>query len=143
MGQLLERINMRKTTSFDEFDKELNEDAEYRKTKRKIRPYYDRALEIIKRRIELGFTQEELAEKAHTFQSRISKIESGEYDIRLSTLIDIAEALQCEIAKNILVPIDVLEFDLPKNKFEVIKQVPSILFQPAGGYINVEDYQYA
>jgi transcriptional regulator with XRE-family HTH domain len=133
---------MRKTTSFDEFDKELNEDAEYRKAKRKIRPYYDLALEIIRRRVNLGLTQKDLAEIAETYQSRISKIESGEHDIRFSTLIDIAEALQCEIARNILIPINVVEIELPKNKFESIGEVSSI-FQPASAYTSVEDYQYA
>ena len=109
---------MRKTTSFDEFDAELNEDAEYRKAKREIKPYYDLALEIIRRRVELGFTQKDLAGRANTFQSRISKIESGEHDIRFSTLIDIAEALECEVAKIILVPVDAIEYEPPKDKFE-------------------------
>jgi transcriptional regulator with XRE-family HTH domain len=116
---------MRKTTSFDEFDAELNEDAEYRKANREIKPYYDLALEIIRRRVELGFTQKDLAERANTFQSRISKIESGEHDIRFSTLIDIAEALACEVAKIILVPVDDTEYEPPKNKFEGVWVVPS------------------
>lgn len=116
---------MRKTTSFDEFDAELNEDAEYRKAKREIKPYYDLALEIIRRRVELGITQKELAKRANTFQSRISKIESGEHDIRFSTLIDIAEALDCEVAKIILVSVDAIEYEPPKNKFEGVWVVPS------------------
>jgi transcriptional regulator with XRE-family HTH domain len=133
---------MVKTTSFDEFDAELNKDAEYKKVKRKIKPYYNLALEIIKRRVSLGFTQNDLAELANTFQSRISKIESGEHDIRYSTLLDIAEALQCELPKNILIPIDVIEYEPPKNKFETIGEVASE-FQPHNDYLNVEDYQYA
>jgi transcriptional regulator with XRE-family HTH domain len=133
---------MRKTTSFDEFDAELKEDAEYRKAKREIKPYYDLALEIIRRRVELGFTQNDLAERANTFQSRISKIESGEHDIRFSTLIDIAEALECEVAKIILVPVDATEYEPPKDNsgyFFVINS--TVQTQSDSDYVKAEDYQ--
>jgi len=89
---------MRKTTSFEEFETELRADPEYRKAERKIKPYYDLALQIIKRRVSLGLTQNDLARRANTYQSRISKIESSEFDIRLSTLISIAEALDTQVS---------------------------------------------
>jgi len=83
--------------SSDELNQKLNEDAEFRKEDRKIRPYYDLVVEIINQRVRLGLSQKQLAKKAQTHQSRISKIESAELDVRLSTLIDIAEALECEL----------------------------------------------
>jgi transcriptional regulator with XRE-family HTH domain len=89
---------MRKATSFEEFETELRDNREYRKAERIIKPYYDLSLEIIKRRVGLGLTQKGLAEKANTYQSRISKIESSEFDIRFSTLISIAEALDTEVS---------------------------------------------
>jgi transcriptional regulator with XRE-family HTH domain len=89
---------MEKTTSFEEFENELRKNTKYRKAERRIKPYYDLALEIIKRRLSLGLTQKELAVKAKTYQSRISKIESSEFDIRLSTLTSIAEALDTEVS---------------------------------------------
>ena len=83
--------------SSEELTQKLNEDPEFRKADRKIRPYYDLVVEIINQRVRLGLSQKELAEKAKTHQSRISKIESAELDVRLSTLIEIAEALECEL----------------------------------------------
>jgi len=88
---------MRKVTSFEEFETELLNNSEYRKAERRVKPYYDLALEIIKLRASLKLTQKDLAEKAGTYQSRISKIESSEFDIRLSTLINIAEALGSQV----------------------------------------------
>ncbi len=53
-------------------------------------------------RIEAGFTQEEVANKLHTKKSAISRIENHAEDIRLSTLVNYAQAvgkhLQLEIA---------------------------------------------
>ena len=53
-------------------------------------------------RIEAGFTQEEVASKLRTKKSAISRIENHAEDIRLSTLVNYAQAvgkhLQLEIA---------------------------------------------
>jgi len=53
-------------------------------------------------RIEAGFTQEEVANKLRTKKSAISRIENHAEDIRLSTLVNYAQAvgkhLQLEIA---------------------------------------------
>ena len=83
--------------SLDSILIEKYKDPEYRKADRQIKPYYDLLLEIIHRRNTLGLSQKELAERSKTHQSRISRIESGEYDLRLSTLIKIAEALETEL----------------------------------------------
>lgn len=132
----------REPTPFDEVVNDLRKDKQFRKEQRRVAPYFDLALDIIKRRLELGLTQKELAELANTFQSRISKIESGEHDIRFSTLIDIAEALECEVTKNILIPLDAIEYEPPKNNFETVGEVASEL-PLYNNYINIEDYQYA
>ncbi|MBN2549400.1 MAG: helix-turn-helix transcriptional regulator [Anaerolineales bacterium] len=86
-----------KTDSHEDVFTLFDNNPEYRKQKRMTKPYYDLVVEIIQRRNALGMTQKDLAEKAKTFQSRVSKIESAEHDIRLSTLIQIAEALQTEV----------------------------------------------
>ena len=88
-------------TGVDSLLADLRRDPEYRKAERSVSPYYKLAVEIINRRVRLGMTQQDLAERANTFQSRISKIESGEHDIRLSTLIGIAEALECQVSINL------------------------------------------
>ena len=48
---------------------------------------------IKKKRIKLGLTQSELAEKAHVSQPLIARIESGDVDPRLSTIRSIITAL--------------------------------------------------
>jgi transcriptional regulator with XRE-family HTH domain len=84
-------------STFKDLVDELERDPEYRKADRQIKPYYDLLLEVIRRRKELGITQKELAERAGTHQSCVSRIESAEHDLRLSTLIQIAEALQARV----------------------------------------------
>ena len=46
-----------------------------------------------KARLEAGFTQEQVAEKLQTKKSAISRIENHAADIRLSTLVNYAQAL--------------------------------------------------
>jgi transcriptional regulator with XRE-family HTH domain len=85
------------TSTFEDLIIELEKDPEFRREDRRQKPYYDLILEIIKRRRELNLTQKELATRVGTRQSSISRIESGEHNIRLSTLIEIAEALQARV----------------------------------------------
>lgn len=76
---------------------QLDKNPEFRREYRRQAPFYDLILEIIHRRKELGLTQQELADKVGTYQSNISKIEAGEVNVRLSTLVDIAEALETRL----------------------------------------------
>lgn len=85
-------------TTFDEVFAPFEQDPEYQKELRKLKPYHDLVAQIIRLRARLNLTQKDLAARADTFQSRISKIESAEHDIRLSTLIQIAEALEAEVS---------------------------------------------
>ncbi len=48
-------------------------------------------------RLEAGFTQEEVAKKLKTKKSAISRIENHAEDIRLSTLVNYAQALGKEL----------------------------------------------
>lgn len=84
-------------STFEDLIIELEKDPEFRREDRRQKLYYDLILEIIKRRRELNLTQEELATRVGTRQSSISRIESGEHNMRLSTLIEIAEALQARV----------------------------------------------
>jgi len=105
--------------TLEDLERRLRRNPEYRKQQRLIKPYYDLVVQIIKRRSELKLSQKELAERAETYQSRVSKIESAEHDIRLSTLTRIAEALEAEV---------------------VIKLVPFVedyQYREAGNYMKV------
>lgn len=48
-------------------------------------------------RLEAGFTQQQVAEKLHTKKSAISRVENHAEDVRLSTLVNYAQA----VGKNI------------------------------------------
>ncbi len=84
-------------TTFEDLVSELKSDVEFQKSYRKKKPYYDLLNEIYQRRKQLGITQEELAQRAGVPQSNIARLESGEHNIRLSTLIQIAEALEAKV----------------------------------------------
>jgi len=56
---------------------------------------------MLVRRLTLGLVQAEVARRAGITQTRLSKIEKGAVDVRISTLQDIARALHAEL---ILVP---------------------------------------
>lgn len=52
---------------------------------------------IIKRRIEHGLTQKELARKINTKQSAVSRLESGNYNPSLAFLQKVADALDARL----------------------------------------------
>jgi len=76
---------------------ELSRDPEFVRLHRKQQPYHDLARDLYDLRQEQGLTQTQLAERAQTHQSRISKAEAAELDMRLSTIVDIAEALKARV----------------------------------------------
>jgi transcriptional regulator with XRE-family HTH domain len=102
-------------TTFDDLVVELEKDAEFRKADRQIKPYYDLLAEIIRRRRELNITQEELAARTEMRQSSIARLEAGEHNARLSTLIKIAEALEARLEIR-LVPVYYVEDDEEKKR---------------------------
>jgi len=66
----------------------------------KFAGYFDKGYEQFKigfllkqARLEAGYTQEQIAEKLHTKKSAISRIENHAEDIRLSTLVNYAQAI--------------------------------------------------
>jgi transcriptional regulator with XRE-family HTH domain len=88
---------MKGAHTLEELRAELCKDEEFKKEYRRQRPYYDILVDVIKRRNELGLTQKELAKRANTTQSCIARIESGEHNVRMSTLINIADALESSV----------------------------------------------
>ncbi len=103
-------MNKTRATTFDDLVAELEKDAEFRKADQQIKPYYDLLAEIIRRRRELNITQEELAARTEMRQSSIARLEAGEHNARLSTLIKIAEALEAKLEIR-LVPVYYVEDD--------------------------------
>ena len=81
--------------------------AQFKKTilrNRKVRVAYDAlgpefevAASLIKRRLEKGLTQQELAKRVGTRQSAISRLESGTYNPSLDFLRKVTYALDAEL----------------------------------------------
>jgi ribosome-binding protein aMBF1 (putative translation factor) len=68
--------------------------AGYRETRERLAPYEQLARIVIRRRMELGLTQEELASRMRTSHSAISRIESGQHSTSVQTLQRLATALE-------------------------------------------------
>jgi transcriptional regulator with XRE-family HTH domain len=76
---------------------EARKEPEFEKAYGRLGPLHQIIRDIVNLRSEKRLTQAELAKKAGTHQSRISKIESGEHDIQLSTLSALAAALDADL----------------------------------------------
>lgn len=68
--------------------------AAYREARARLAPYEQLARIVIRRRMDLGLTQGQLAERMGTSHSAISRIESGQHSTSVQTLQRLAEALE-------------------------------------------------
>jgi ribosome-binding protein aMBF1 (putative translation factor) len=68
--------------------------ADYREARVRLVPYEQLARIVIRRRMELGLTQEGLAKRMETSHSAISRIESGQHGTSVQTLQRLAAALE-------------------------------------------------
>lgn len=74
-------------------EKQLKNDPEFRAEYESLAPQYEIIKAVIGARIEKKMTQAELAERADTKQSNISRFESGNYNPSVEFLQKIAGAL--------------------------------------------------
>ena len=65
----------------------------YQEARGRLAPYEQLARIVIRRRMDLGLTQEELAERMGTSHSAISRVESGRHRASVATLERLAQAL--------------------------------------------------
>ncbi len=77
--------------------KELMKDPDFYKEYKAIQPHFEFAKMIIKKRIEKGLTQAELAKRLGTTQSAIARLESGEYNPSLKFLSRVADAFESNL----------------------------------------------
>jgi ribosome-binding protein aMBF1 (putative translation factor) len=68
--------------------------SKYRQAQERLAPYEQLARIVIRRRMDLKLTQEELAERMGTSHSAISRIESGQHSTSVQTLQRLAAALE-------------------------------------------------
>jgi ribosome-binding protein aMBF1 (putative translation factor) len=67
--------------------------AAYAAEQARLAPFEEIARIVIQHRMELGLTQQQLAERMGTSHSAISRIESGQHSTNVDTLRRLAEAL--------------------------------------------------
>ncbi|MFZ2585276.1 MAG: helix-turn-helix transcriptional regulator [Enterococcus aquimarinus] len=78
---------------FDDIKAQMMEDAEFQEEYDKLQPRYELISQIIEARKSMKMTQEELAKRAGTRKSNISRLESGSYNPSLDFLLKIAKGL--------------------------------------------------
>ena len=93
---MLCRKYMRKKT-YKQLKRELLKDKKIKYAYEKLGPEFAVIEMIIKKRIEMGLTQKELARKIGTKQSAISRLESGTYNPSISFLQKVGEALGAKL----------------------------------------------
>jgi len=86
-----------KTKSYKQFKKELLKNKEIKQAYEGLGPEFALIEIIIKKRIEKGLTQKELAKKIGTKQSAISRFESGACNPSFSFLQKVAGALDTRL----------------------------------------------
>ena len=83
-----------KTYDYNDILKEELKDPEFRRAYEESAEEFAVAKEIIRLRMAKGWTQRELAERAHTSQPAIARVESGSYrNVSLSFLRKLGTAL--------------------------------------------------
>jgi len=93
---MLFRKCMRKK-NYKQLKRELLKDKVIKQAYEKLGPEFAVIEMIIRKRIEKGLTQKELAQKIGTKQSAISRLESGTYNPSLSFLQKVGEALDAKL----------------------------------------------
>ncbi len=86
-----------KNKTYQQFKKELLKNREIKKLYEDLGPEFAIIEMVIKKRIEKGLSQKELAQKVGTKQSAISRFESGNYNPSLSFLQKVVEALDAKL----------------------------------------------
>ncbi len=81
------------SVKFDTIKEYLMKDEEFKSEYEKLKPRYEVISQIIDARNKMNITQEELALRAGTQKSNISRLESGSYNPSLDFLIKIANSL--------------------------------------------------
>lgn len=87
MGKYLKKLYTQLQSTYPEFENDVRSEISKQ----------DAALKMIELRLTSGLTQTEYAERTGIFQARLSFLEGGEANPRLSTLIKLAEKNGCQL----------------------------------------------
>ena len=83
--------------NWEEHNKQLMKDPEFRKEYEALEPEYKLAAALIRLRLSKGLTQEGLASVLNTKQASIARLESGNSLPSLTMVKKVAEALDAEL----------------------------------------------
>ncbi len=89
--------NAIKLIPFSEFKKRALKDPQIKAEYDRLGPEYEIIEAIIRKRLEKGMSQKQLAEKMGTKQSALSRLESGNYNPSLAFLKKVATALGSKV----------------------------------------------
>jgi len=83
--------------NYKQFKTKLLKDKEIKKVYKRLGPEFNLIVMFIRKRVEKGLSQKELAKKIGTKQSAISRLESGGYNPSLAFLRKVAKALNTRL----------------------------------------------
>lgn len=83
--------------SYRQFKAKLLKDREIKKFYKELEPEFELVRVLIRKRLEKGLSQKELARKIGTKQSAISRLESGRYNPTVQVLRKVAQALDANL----------------------------------------------
>lgn len=83
--------------TYAQFKKEILKNKRVRAAYEALGPEFEVIAALIKRRLEKGFTQQELAKRVGTKQSAIARLESGTYNPSLDFLKKVTHALDARL----------------------------------------------
>ena len=88
---------MKHARPYNDVKKRFLADPEFRKEYEALKPEFELIESIVRRRMELDMTQKELADKLGTGQAAVSRLEGGNTNPTLTSLAEIAEALDSDL----------------------------------------------
>jgi transcriptional regulator with XRE-family HTH domain len=84
--------------NLEDYRKQLMQDPEVAAAQARLQPRLDLARQVLHLRLERGWTQQELAERAGTKQANISRLENAKLNPSVEMLQKIADAFGAELA---------------------------------------------
>jgi len=82
---------------YEDYLKQRHQDPEYQVIKKDMKPLLDLADDLLRERLKRGWSQSELARRAGTKQSNISKLEAGLSNPTYEFLKKVADALEVDL----------------------------------------------
>ncbi len=86
-----------KPTTLDDFESELLKNPEFRREYESLKPKFELISRLIERRIRLKLSQAQLAERVGMRQPAISRLERGDYNTTVGTLLKVTAALGLDL----------------------------------------------